>query len=42
MRLWIIYKEGIGFLRIIAEMLQDRLEDYIDVSLGIAKKIDPN
>ena len=41
MKLWIIYKEGIGFSKIIAEMLQDRLDDYIDVSLGIAKKIDP-
>ena len=41
MKLWIIYKEGIGFSRIIAEMLQDRLEDYIDVSVGNAKKIDP-
>jgi len=41
MKLWIIYKEGIGFSKIIAEMLQDRLEDYIDVSLGNAKKIDP-
>jgi len=40
-KLWIIYKEGIGFSRIIAEMLQDRLEDYIDVSVGNAKKIDP-
>ena len=26
---------------VIAEMLQDRLEDYIDVSVGNAKKIDP-
>lgn len=41
MKLWIIYKEGIGFSRIIAEMLQDHLEDYIDVSVGNAKKIDP-
>ena len=41
MKLWIIYKEGIGFSKIIAEMLQDRLDDYIDVSVGIAKKIDP-
>jgi len=40
-KLWIIYKEGIGFSRIIAEMLQDRLEDYIDVSVGNAKMIDP-
>lgn len=42
MKLWIIYKEGIGFSKIIAEMLQDRLEDYIDVSVGNAKKIDPS
>ena len=41
MKLWMIYKEGIGFSMIIAEMLQDRLEDYIDVSVGNAKKIDP-
>ncbi|MHA2390494.1 MAG: hypothetical protein ACXAEX_00855 [Promethearchaeota archaeon] len=42
MKLWIIYKEGIGFSRIIAEMLQDRLEDYIDINVGNAKKIDPS
>ena len=42
MKLWIIYKNGIGFSKIIAEMLQDRLEDYIDVSVGNAKKIDPS
>ena len=41
MKLWIIYKEGIGFSKIVAEMLQDRLEDFIDVSVGNAKKIDP-
>jgi hypothetical protein len=41
-KLWIIYKEGIGFSRIIAEMLQDRLEDYIDINVGNAKKIDPS
>ena len=41
MKLWIIYKEGFGFSKMIAEMLQDRLEDYIDVSVGSAKKIDP-
>lgn len=41
-KLWIIYKEGIGFSRLIAEMLQDRLEDYIDVSVGDAKKIEPS
>jgi hypothetical protein len=40
-KLWIIYKDGIGFSKIIAEMLQDRLEDYINVSVGSAKKIDP-
>ena len=41
MKLWIIYKEGIGFSKLIAGMLQDRLEDYIDVSVGNAKQIDP-
>jgi len=41
MKLWIIYKNGIGFSKIIAELLQDRLEDYIDVDVGNAKKIDP-
>jgi len=40
-KLWIIYKNGIGFSRIIAEMLQDYLEDYIDVDVGKANKIDP-
>ncbi len=40
--MWIIYKHGIGFSRIIAEILQDRLEDYIDVSVGNAKMIDPS
>ncbi|MFX1324463.1 MAG: hypothetical protein ACFE8N_05870, partial [Promethearchaeota archaeon] len=42
MKLWIIYKEGIGFSRIIGEILQDRLEDYIDVFIGNAKKVDPS
>ena len=41
MKLWIIYKNGIGFSKIIAEMLQDRLDDYIDVDVGNANKIDP-
>jgi len=41
MKLWIIYKEGIVISKIIAEMIQDRLEDYVDVSLGTASKIDP-
>ena len=40
-KLWIIYKEEIGFSRMIAEMLQDRLEDYIDVYVGNANQIDP-
>ena len=40
-KLWIIYKEDIGFSRMIAEMLQDRLEDYIDVYVGNAKRIYP-
>jgi len=40
-KLWIIYKNGIGFSKLIAGMLQDRLDDYIDVSVGNAKKIDP-
>ncbi len=41
MKLWIIYKNGISFSKIIAEMLQDHLEDYIDVDVGKVKKIDP-
>lgn len=41
MKLWIIYKDGIGFSKIIAEMLQDRLEEFIDVDLGSAKRIEP-
>ncbi|NHJ23760.1 MAG: hypothetical protein EAX89_04250 [Candidatus Lokiarchaeota archaeon] len=42
MKLWIIYNDGIGFSKIIAEMLQDRLEDYIDASVGNAKRLDPD
>ncbi len=41
MKLWIIYKDGIGLTRVIAEMLQDRLENHLDVSVGEANKIDP-
>lgn len=41
MKLWIIYKNGIGFSKLIAEMLQDRLENYVDVDVGIVKKIEP-
>ncbi|MFX0075950.1 MAG: hypothetical protein ACFE96_10940 [Candidatus Hermodarchaeota archaeon] len=41
MKLWIIYKERLGFSKVIAELLQDRLEDYIDVSVGNAEKVDP-
>jgi hypothetical protein len=40
-KLWIIYKEGLGFSKLIAENLQDRFEDYIDVLVGNAEKIDP-
>ncbi len=42
MNLWIIYKDGMVISKIIAEMLQDRLEDYIDVSVGNINKIDPS
>ena len=41
MKLWIIYKDGIGFSKILADILQDRLEEYVDVSVGSAKKVDP-
>ena len=41
LKLWIIYKNGIGFSKIIAEILQNRLEDYIDVDVGNVKKVDP-
>jgi len=40
-RLWIIYKEGSLIAKNMAEMIQDRLEDYIDVSVGNANRIDP-
>ncbi len=42
MKLWIIYKGGFVFSKVIAEMLQDRLENYIDVSVGKASKIEPS
>lgn len=41
MKLWIIYKNGISFSKLIVEMLQDRWEDYIDVDVGQVTKIDP-
>ena len=41
MKLWIIYKDGIGLARVVAEMLQDRLETFLDVSVGEANKIEP-
>jgi hypothetical protein len=41
MKLWIIYKDGILIARIIAEMLQDRLENYVDVAVGKISKIEP-
>jgi hypothetical protein len=40
-KLWIIYKNGIGFSKILAEILQDRFEEFIDVDVGKAKMIDP-
>lgn len=42
MKLWIIYKEGIVISKYIAEMIQDRLEDYVDTSVGNANKIEPS
>ena len=41
-KLWIIYKKGIGFSKIISDMLQDRLEDYIDVFAGNLDKNNPS
>ena len=42
MKLWIIYKGGSVFLKVIAESLQDRLESFVNVSVGVASKIDPS
>ena len=42
MKLWIIYQDGLVLSQVIAETLQDRLDNYIDVSVGIARKIDPS
>jgi len=42
MKLWIIYKDGLVLSQVIAETLQDRLENYLDVSVGIARKIEPS
>ncbi|MFX0184866.1 MAG: hypothetical protein ACFE95_17430 [Candidatus Hodarchaeota archaeon] len=42
MKLWIIYKDGFLISKVIAEMLQDRLENYIGVSVGKASKIEPS
>jgi hypothetical protein len=42
MNLWIIYRSGFVISKVIAEMLQDRLENYIDVSVGNASKIEPS
>ncbi len=42
MKLWIIHKEGIGFSKIIAEMLQDLLEEYMDIDVGSAIRIEPD
>jgi hypothetical protein len=40
-KLWIIYRNGIGFSKMVAEMLQDHFEDYIEVNVGKLSKIDP-
>ena len=42
MNLWIIYKGGNIISKLIAEVIQDYLEDYINVSVGNAYKIDPS
>jgi hypothetical protein len=42
MKLWIIYKDGLLISRVISEMLQDQMENYIDVSVGKASKIKPS
>jgi hypothetical protein len=42
MKLWIIYKDGLVFSKAIAELLQEFLENYIDVSVGKASKIEPS
>jgi hypothetical protein len=42
MTLWIIYKEELLISKIIAEMIQDRLENYIDVSVGKIGRINPS
>jgi len=41
-KMWILYKNGIGFSRIIAELIQDYLDEFIDTNVGSAKKIDPS
>lgn len=42
MNLWILYKFGYVISQFIAEMLQNRLEDYIDVFVGNANQIRPS
>jgi hypothetical protein len=42
MKLWIIIKSGIGFPKIVAETIYDRLEYYIDINVGMASKIEPS
>lgn len=39
--LWIIQKEGIGFSKIVAEAIQDYLNNYFEVSVGYFNKIEP-
>ena len=40
-KLWIIYNNGIGFSKIVSEMLQERLEDYIEVFVGNSENNSP-
>jgi hypothetical protein len=40
MKLWIIHKNHFGITELIAEYIQDRVVDYIDVFVGNAKLID--
>ncbi len=42
MKLWIIYYDGMIISKIIAEMIQNLLIDYIDVAVGNINKIEPS
>jgi len=41
LKLWIIHGNASGYAKIVAGMLQDYLENYFEVSVGTARKIDP-